>query len=151
MTRSHAYLISALWAVFVFAGLDAAASAADPAPQEWRGIWVIERDLGAAAVSALSSAQVQALLGTRLLLTDRTNIPGGAACTSPQFEVSRESPEAIAAEFRLQLPELHATGALSILDVGCESDGYSLVRLGNQTALLIYRGHAFMARRVSEG
>src|SRR5215469_11487277 len=145
MTRSFARLISALWTIVLCAGVSAAASAADLAPQEWRGTWVLERDLGAAAVSALSSAQVQALLGTALPLTDRTSIPGGADCTSPQFHVSQESPEAIASEFRIQLPELQASGPLSILDVSCENDGYSLARIGDRTALLIYQGHAFLA------
>jgi len=151
MTRSFAFLISAFWTILLCAGLDAAAAAADTAPQEWRGTWVLERDLGAAAVSALSNAQVKALLGTSLLLTDRTNVPGGATCTSPQFQISQESPEAIASDFRIQLPELRTTGALSVLDVGCESDGYSLVRLGDQTALLIYQGHVFLAAKVPGG
>jgi hypothetical protein len=151
MTRSWAYFLSALCGILVCAGLGAAAPAADAPPHEWRGTWVLERDLGAAAVSALSSVQAQALLGTSLLLTDRTSIPGGAACTSPQFQISQESPEAIARDFRVQLPELRTTGALSVLDVGCESDGYSLVRLGDQTALLIYQGHVFLAAKVSGG
>ena len=151
MTRSFAFLISAFWTILLCAGLDAAAYAADTAPQEWRGTWVLERDLGAAAVSALSSAQVKALLGTSLLLTDRTSIPGGATCTSPQFQISQESPEAIASDFRVQLPELRTSGALSVLDVGCQSDGYSLVRLGDQTALLIYQGHVFLAAKVPGG
>src|SRR5215468_655019 len=151
MTRSFAFLISAFWTILLCAGLDAAAYAADTAPQEWRGTWVLERDLGATAVSALSSAQVKALLGTSLLLTDRTSIPGGTTCTSPQFQISQESPEAIASDFRVQLPELRTTGALSVLDVGCESDGYSLVRLGDQTALLIYQGHVFLAAKVPGG
>ena len=151
MTRSWAYFLSALCGIFVCVGLGAAASAADAPPQEWRGTWVLERDLGAAAVSALSSVQVKALLGTSLLLTDRTTVPGGAACTSPQFQISQESPEAIASDFRIQLPELRTTGALSVLEVGCESDGYSLVRLGDQSALLIYQGHVFLAAKVSGG
>ena len=151
MTRSWAYFRSALCGILVCAGLGVAASAADAPPQEWRGTWVLERDLGAAAVSALSSAQVKALLGASLLLADRTSIPGGATCTSPQFQISQESPETIASDFRAQLPELRTTGALSVLDVGCESDGYSLVRLGDQTALLIYQGHVFSATKVSGG
>jgi hypothetical protein len=149
MTRSYAYLISALWGILLCAGPGAPVSAADAAPQEWRGTWVLERDLGAAAVSALSSAQVQALLGTSLSLTDCTSSPGGGACTSPDFQISQESSDAITREFRVQFPELRAMGPLSILDVGCESDGYSLVRLGGQTALLIYRGHVFLAEKVS--
>jgi len=151
MTRSFAFLISAFWTILLCAGLDAAAYAADTAPQEWRGTWVLERDLGAAAVSALSGAQVKALLGTSLLLTDRTSVPGGTTCTSPQFQISQESPEAIASDFRVQLPELRTSGALSVLDVGCQSDGYSLVRLGDQTALLIYQGHVFLAAKVPGG
>ena len=152
MTRSRAYLIAALCGIFLCAALGTTASAAEAAPpQEWRGTWALERDLGAAAVSALNSAQVKALLGTSLLLTDRTSIPGGATCTSPQFQISQESPEAIASDFRVQLPELRTTGALSVLDVGCESDGYSLVRLGEQSALLIYQGHVFLAAKVPGG
>lgn len=151
MTRSYAYLISALWAILLCAGPGAAASAADAAPQEWRGTWVLEQDLGAAAVSALSSEQVQALLGTGLSLADQTSSPGGAACTSPTFQISQESLEAIASEFRLQLPELRAAGPLNILDVGCDSEGYTLVRLDVETALLIYQGHAFLAKRGSRG
>jgi len=151
MTRSWAYFLSALCGILVCAVLGVTASAADAPPQEWRGTWVLERDLGAAAVSALSSAQVKALLGTSLLLADRTSIPGGATCTSPQFQISQESPETIASDFRAQLPELRTTGALSVLDVGCESDGYSLVRLGDQTALLIYQGHVFLAAKVPGG
>ena len=147
MTRPYVYLILALWGILICGGSRTAASAADLAPQEWRGTWVLERDLGAAAVSALSSAQVQALLGTALPLTDRTSTPGGADCTSPQFQVSQEAPEAIASEFRIQLPELQASGPLSILDVSCENDGYSLVRIGERTALLIYQGHAFLAEK----
>jgi hypothetical protein len=112
---------------------------------------VLERDLGAAAVSALSSEQVQALLGTSLVMADRTSVPGGATCTSPQFQISQEPLEAIASEFRVQLPELHVAGPLSILDVSCESEGYTLVRLDVETALLIYRGHAFLAKRGSGG
>ena len=61
--------------------------------------------------------------------------------------ISQESPEAIASEFRIQLPELQASGPLSILDVSCENDGYSLVRIGERTALLIYQGHAFLAEK----
>jgi hypothetical protein len=151
MTRSHVRLISAALGILVCAGLGAAAFAADAAPQEWRGAWVLERDLGAAAVSALSGAQVKALLGTSLLLTDRTSIPGGATCTSPQFRISQESPEAIASDFRVQLSELRAAGPLSVLDVGCESDGYSLVRRDAQSGLLIYQGHVFLAVRGSGG
>jgi hypothetical protein len=149
MSRSYAYLISALCGILVCAGPSVAASAADAAPQEWRGTWVLERDLGASAVSALSNAQVEVLLGTRLLLSDRTSSPGGATCTSPNFQISQESLEAIAREFRVPFPGLRATGPLSILDVGCESDGYSLLRLGDQTALLIYRGHVFLAEKAS--
>jgi len=147
MTRSYVCLILAVWGVLVCGGPGTAASAADLPPQEWRGTWVFERDLGAAAVSALSSAQVQALLGTSLMLTDRTSIPGGAICTSPQFQISQDTLEGIAHEFRVQLPELGATGPLNILDVSCESDGYSLVRLTDQRALLIYQGHVFLAER----
>jgi hypothetical protein len=147
MTRSYVCLILALWGVLVCVGPGAAASAADLPPQEWRGTWVLERDLGAAAVSALGSAQVQALLRTSLMLTDRTSIPGGAICTSPQFQISQDTLEGIAREFRVQLPELGATGPLNILDVSCESDGYSLVRLADQRALLIYQGHVFLAER----
>src|SRR5690349_19863353 len=143
MTRSYAYLIAALWGIVLCTGLDTAAYAADAVPQEWRGAWVLARDLGASAVSALSSGQVQALLGTTLLLTDRTSHPGGGACTSPTFQVSQETLEAITSDFRVQFPELRATGPLSVLDVNCENDGYSLVRLGAKTVLLIYLGHAF--------
>jgi hypothetical protein len=142
-------LIAALWGILVWAGPGAAASAADVAPQEWRGAWVLERDLGASAVSALSSAQVEALLGTTLSLTDRTSGPGGGACTSPTFQVSQETLEAITGDFRIQFPELRATGPLSVLDVNCENDGYSLVRLGDKTVLLIYLGHAFLAEKAS--
>jgi hypothetical protein len=151
MTGSYAYLISALWGILVCAGPGTAASAADAAPQEWRGAWVLERDLGASAVSALSSVQTQALLGTRLSLTDRASSPGGGACTSPKFQVSQESLEAITREFRVKLPELQARGPLSILEVGCENEGYTLVRLDAKAVLLIYRGHVFLAEKVSGG
>jgi hypothetical protein len=151
VTRSYAYLISALWGILVCAGPGAAASAADLPPQEWRGIWVIERDMGASAVSALSSEQAQALLGTSLSLTDRTSSPDGGACTPPKFQASQESPEAITREFRVQLPELQAMGPLNILDVSCENEGYSLVRLGVKDVILIYRGHVFLAEKVSGG
>src|SRR5215831_8393509 len=126
-------------------------------PARHRGGWSRTPRLGmqmigsSAAVSALSNAQVKALLGTSLLLTDRTSVPGGTTCTSPQFQISQESPEAIASDFRIQLPELRTTGALSVLDVGCESDGYSLVRLGDQTTLLIYQRHVFLAAKVTGG
>ena len=151
MTRSYAYLISALWGILLCAGPSAAASAADAAPQEWRGTWILERDLGAAVVSALNSAQVRALLGTSVLLADRTSSPGGATCTSPNFQISQKSFEAIAREFRVQFPELQVTGPLNILDVSCEDKGYSLVRLSDQTVLLIYRGHVFLAEKVAGG
>jgi hypothetical protein len=144
-------LISALWGILVCAGPGATESAADAAPQEWWGTWVLERDLGASAISALSSEQAQALFGTSLLLTDRTSGPGNETCTSPKFQISQESLEAIARDFRVQFPELRATGPLSILDVNCESDGYSLVWLDGQTALLIYRGHVFLAEKMSGG
>jgi hypothetical protein len=151
MTRSYARLISAALGILVCAGLGATAFAADAAPQEWRGTWVLQRDLGAAAVSALSSAEVHALLGTRLLLTDQSSSPGGGDCTSPQFQMSQELPEAIAREFRVQLPEPSAAGPLNILDVSCEDKGYTLVRLDGDTAVLIYRGHLFLAERRSGG
>jgi hypothetical protein len=151
MTRAYGYWISALCGVFLWAGPSACAFAADAAPQDWRGTWVLERDLGAAAVSALSSEQVQALLGTNLLLTDRTSIPGGGDCRSPQFQISQEPPQAIASDFRIQLPELRATGPLSVLDVSCENEGYSLVRVGDQTVLLIYQGHVFLAKKMPGG
>jgi hypothetical protein len=151
MIRSCAYLISALWGILLCAGPGATESAADAAPQEWWGTWVLERDLGASSISALSSEQVEALLGTSLSLTNPTSSPGGGACISPKFQVSQESSEDIIREFHVQLPELQAMGPLSILDVSCENEGYSLVRLGVQTVLLIYRGHVFLAKKMAGG
>jgi hypothetical protein len=151
MSRPYAYLISALCGILTCAGLGTAASAADAAPQEWWGTWVIERDLGASAVSALSSEQAQALLGTSLSLTDRTSSPGSGACASPKFQVSQESLEAITRKFRIQLPELQPMAPLSILEVSCENEGYSLVRLDVKDVVLIYRGHVFLADKASGG
>ncbi len=122
-----------------------AAQAAD-APAAWLGIWVIDRDMGAAPVSALDASQVKALIGTRLRLGGDATAPGGAPCRSPDYQETHESTAAFAAAFRVDPAAMGIAGdPIDQLHVACADAAFDLVALGSGQAILITDGHVFHA------
>jgi hypothetical protein len=142
--------VLALLAWSGFLGSASGAAELQHAPAEWRGAWLLDRDAGASAVSALDSAQARALLGTTL------SLDGGAAlgelpCPSPSFQVSSEAKEDFTADFRIQPADLGIKDdPVSVLNVECGNYAYSFIRLTADRGLVIYQGHFFgAAKRVS--
>ena len=117
------------------------------APAEWRGAWLLDRDAGASAVSALDSARARALLGTTL------SLDGGAAlgefpCPSPSFQVASEAKEDFTVDFRIQPADVGITSdPVRILQVDCGNYAYSFIRLAPDRGLVIYQGHFFGAAK----
>ena len=137
-------------ALLAWSGLLCSASGAaelEHAPAEWRGAWLLDRDAGASAVSALDPAQARALLGTTLLLD------GGAAlgelpCPSPSFQVSSEAKEDFTVDFRIQPADVGIKDdPVSVLNVECGNYAYSFIRLAADRGLVIYQGHFFGAAK----
>jgi hypothetical protein len=118
------------------------------APAEWRGLWLLDRDAGASAVSALDSAQVRALLGTTVSLDAGAAALGGLPCPSPSFQVSSESKEDFAMDFRVQPAAVGIVNApVRILQVDCPGYAYNLILLAPNRGLVIYQGHFFGAAK----
>jgi hypothetical protein len=70
--------------------------------------------------------------------------PGGAPCPTPSYQVSDESADAFVRDFRIKPSDLGISNSpMQMLNVGCETEGYSLISLGAGRALLIYQGHFF--------
>lgn len=143
--------ILALLALSGFAG--SASGIAEPAhaPPEWQGVWRLDRDAGASAVSALDAAQAHALLGTTLSLDGGSAALGGLACPSPNFQVSSESKDDFTADFRILPATVGITNdPVTALQVDCKNYAYSLVRLAPNRGLVIYQGHFFGAARLAD-
>ena len=139
-----------LLALLAWSGFLCSASGAaelEHAPADWRGVWQLDRDAGASAVSALDSAQARALLGTTL------SLDGGAAlgelpCPSPSFQVSSEAKEDFTVDFRIQPAEIGIKDdPVKVLNVECGNYAYSFIRLAADRGLVIYQGHFFGASK----
>ena len=139
-----------LLALLAWSGFLCSASGAaelEHAPVDWRGVWQLDRDAGASAVSALDSAQARALLGTTL------SLDGGAAlgelpCPSPSFQVSSEAKEDFTVDFRIQPAEIGIKDdPVKVLNVECGNYAYSFIRLAADRGLVIYQGHFFGAAK----
>jgi hypothetical protein len=143
--RTARFLALLAWSGFLCSALGAAES--QHAPAEWRGAWLLDRDAGASAVSALESAQARALLGTTL------SLDGGAAlgelpCPSPSFQVSSEAKEDFIVDFRIQPADVGITSdPVKLLNVECGNYAYSFIRLAADRGLVIYQGHFFGAAK----
>jgi hypothetical protein len=122
------------------------------APPAWRGVWVLDRDAGASAISALDSAQVRALLGSTLSLDGGAAALGTTACPSPGYQVSSESTDAFASDFRIRAADVGITeNPVKVLQVSCGSYAYDLILLGTGRGLVIYQGHFFgAAKRIGQ-
>jgi hypothetical protein len=138
-------------ALLAWAGLLCSASDAfelEHPPPEWRGVWVLDRDAGASAVSALDPAQARALLGTKLSVDGGAPALGALPCPSPSFQVSSESKENFTVDFRI---DPGAVGIVSepirILQVDCPNYAYNLIPLAADRGLVIYQGHFFGAAK----
>jgi len=139
-----------LLALLAWSGFLCSASGAaelEHAPADWHGVWQLDRDAGASAVSALDSAQARALLGTTL------SLDGGAAlgelpCPSPSFQVSSEAKEDFTVDFRIQPAEIGIKDdPVKVLNVECGNYAYSFIRLAADRGLVIYQGHFFGATK----
>jgi hypothetical protein len=118
------------------------------APAEWRGVWLLNRDVGASAVSALDPAQARALLGTTLSLDGGSAALGALPCPSPSFQVSSESNEDFAVDYRIEPANVDITAdPIRILQVDCKSYAYNFIRLAADRGLVIYEGHFFGAAK----
>jgi hypothetical protein len=139
-----------LLALLAWSGFLCSASGAaelEHAPADWRGVWQLDRDAGASAVSALDSAQARTLLGATL------SLDGGAAlgelpCPSPSFQVSSEAKEDFTVDFRIQPAEIGIKDdPVKVLNVECGNYAYSFIRLAADRGLVIYQGHFFGASK----
>lgn len=114
------------------------------APADWRGVWRLDRDAGASAISALDPAQVRALLGTTLSLDGGSAALGQLPCPSPSFQVSSESKDDFVVDFRIRPADVGITAdPITALQVDCKDYAYSFIRLSTNRGLVIYQGHFF--------
>jgi hypothetical protein len=145
--RTARFLALLAWAGFL--GCVLSAFELEHPPPEWRGVWVLDRDLGASAVSALDPAQARALLGTKLSVDEGAPVLGSALpCPSPSFQVSSESKEDFTVDFRIEPTAVGIVGEpIRILQVDCPSYAYNLIPLAANRGLVIYQGHFFGAAR----
>ena len=117
------------------------------APAEWRGAWLLDRDAGASAVSALDPAQARALLGTTLSLDGGATL-GELPCPSPSFRVSSEAKEDFSVDFRIQPADVGIKDdPVRMLNVECGNYAYTFIRLAADRGLVIYQGHFFGATK----
>jgi hypothetical protein len=127
--------------------LPALACAAGP-PDSWRGVWVFDRDGGAAAVSALDASQVHALLGQTVTLAPGGASFAGQACPAAEYQPARQDADAFQSAFRVRPATLGIMGnPIESLHVDCGDDSYDLIAIGPAQAILIYQGHFFHATR----
>jgi hypothetical protein len=118
------------------------------APANWRGVWLLDRDAGASATSGLSPAKVRELLGTTLSLDGGSAALGALPCPSPSFQVSSESNEDFAIDYRIEPAKIGVTAnPIRILQVDCKNYAYNIIRLAADRGLLIYEGHFFGAAK----
>jgi hypothetical protein len=119
-------------------------------PDSWRGVWVFDRDAGAAAVSALDASQVRALLGQTARVEPGAGSFAGQACPTADYQESRQEAAAFRSAFRIAPATLGVSAdPIDSLHVECGDDGYDLVAIGPDQAVLIYEGHLFHATRRS--
>lgn len=144
IARTARFLALLAWSGLLCSALGAAELG--HAPAEWRGVWLLDRDAGAAAISTLASAQVRALLGTTLSIDGSSPALGGLPCPSPSFEVSSESKEDFEIDFRIEPAKVGITyNPVRLLHVNCKNYAYDFVRLTADHGLVIYEGHFFGA------
>jgi hypothetical protein len=144
--RTARFLALLAWSGFLSSASGAAGL--EHAPAEWRGAWLLDRDAGASAVSALDPAQARALLGTTLSLDGGAPALGALPCPSPSFQVSSEAKEDFTVDFRTQPADLGIKDdPVSVLNVECGNYAYSFIRLAADRGLLIYQGHFFGAAK----
>jgi hypothetical protein len=143
--RTARFLALLAWSGFLCSA--SVAAELEHAPAEWRGAWLLDRDAGASAVSALDSAQARALLGTTL------SLDGGAAlgelpCPSPSFQASSEAKDDFIVDFRIQPAEIGiVSDPVKLLNVECGNYAYTFIRLAPDRGLIIYQGHFFGAAK----
>jgi hypothetical protein len=144
--RTARFLALLAWAGFL--GCVLSGFELEHPPPEWHGVWVLDRDLGASAVSALDPAQAHALLCAKLAVDGGAPALGALPCPSPSFEVSSESKDDFAVDFRIEPGAVGIVGEpVRILQVDCPSYAYSLIPLAANRGLVIYQGHFFGAAR----
>jgi len=138
--RTVRFLALLAWSGFLCSALGAAELG--HAPAKWRGVWLLDQDAGASAISALDAAQVRALLGTTLSLDGGPAALAGLPCPSPRFQASSESKADFAMDFRIQPADVGITNdPVSVLQVDCGSYAYDFIRLTTDRGLVIYQGH----------
>jgi hypothetical protein len=149
MGRTARFLALLAWSGALCSALSAAELGR--APAEWRGVWLLNRDAGASAVSALDPAKVRELLGTTLSFDGGSAALGALPCPSPSFAVSSESKEDFTSDFRVEPIKVGITNdPVRLLHVDCKNYAYDVVRLAADQGLVIYQGHFFAAVKHSQ-
>jgi hypothetical protein len=131
--------------------LPALACAAGPSAF-WRGVWVVDRDAGAAAVSALDATQAHSLLGKAAALAPGGGSFAGRACPAADYQETRQDAAAFQSAFRVRPAALGIAGnVIDSVHFDCGDDAYDLIAIGPEQAILIYQGHVFHATKRTGG
>ena len=123
------------------------------APPEWRGTWLVAKDLGAPGISAITDAQARALIGASILIADRTARFADDNCISATYAVETQTVEDFLLTFRLTRAQLALRGKrVRSLEVSCSGGPFhDLSRLDTGCAFFVRNGRFFqVAKRDAE-
>lgn len=126
-----------------------AASGNAVAPAEWRGHWLVAKDIGAPGISVLSEQQARAMIGKRILIGDGRAQFASETCNHATYEVQTQTLQDFLDDYRLTTAQLPLRGKqVHTLEVSCENGPFhNLSSLDDGRMLLVWEGHFFELRK----
>lgn len=114
-------------------------------PETWKGIWMVQTDLGAPGISALTEAQANSMLGQRIRLLDGDVRFPNDSCNAAVFAIVQQNMTDFLLEYRLTPEQFHLVGTrVQTLEVGCKhSVTYRLSLLETGCVVFAQEGHFF--------
>ena len=123
--------------------ISAAGSSAPP--PEWRGVWLVVKDLGAPGISAITDAQAGELIGASILIVDGTARFVNDNCDKARYTIETQTIEDFLLAFRLTPTQLPLRGKRArTLEVSCSGAPFhDLSLLETGCAIVVWKGRVF--------
>jgi hypothetical protein len=124
------------------------AESSEPLP-EWRGNWLVVKDLGAPGISALGDEDARKLIGASILIKDGSAVFAGDTCPTATYAVETQSLEDFLLTYQLTPTQLRLRGKrVRSLEVSCSGGPFhDLSWLDDGCVVLVWEGRFFQVAR----